>query len=156
MSKQVLPILTLAALTVSSCDRKPADAGGRPATVSALPPAIEQAVKERGNAAVAQAFSILSSNLTAALSQGGPTNALPFCSVNAEPLTASVSPSGDVAVRRVSHRARNPKNKTTDAEFSVLQEFDNSEPRLVGQRLKNRDQLFHFKKLLSFSGIPGN
>jgi hypothetical protein len=86
-------------------------------------PETEHAVRERGKTAITQAFSILSSNLTAALSQGGPTNALPFCSVKAGPLTASAAPSADLEVRRVSHKARNPKNKATDTEFAVLQRF---------------------------------
>lgn len=80
-------------------------------------------ILEKGKAVVQEAFSILSSNLLAALAAGGPTNAIPFCSVQALPLTEIVSDKYAVEVRRVSHRVRNPGNTPELREESMLEAF---------------------------------
>jgi hypothetical protein len=80
-------------------------------------------IREKGKALVGEAFSLLSSNLLAALAAGGPSNAIPFCSVEALPLTKSVAQANAVELRRVSHRVRNPTNVPTPAEARVLREF---------------------------------
>ncbi len=87
---------------------------------------VETLARERGKAIAAQAFGVLSSNLTTALSQGGVSNAVQFCSVEALPLTASVADTNHVSLRRVSHKARNPKNKADAAELAILDEFRTS------------------------------
>ncbi len=84
---------------------------------------VETLARERGKAIAAQAFGVLSSNLTTALSQGGVSNAVQFCSVEALPLTTSVADTNHVTLRRVSHKARNPKNRPDAAELAVLDEF---------------------------------
>jgi hypothetical protein len=80
-------------------------------------------IREKGKAVIEEAFSLLSSNLLAALSEGGVSNAIPFCSQQALPLTASVSSNHQVNVRRVSHRVRNPRNAPSPRESEVLDEF---------------------------------
>ena len=80
-------------------------------------------IREKGKAVVQEAFSLLSSNLLAALSEGGVSNAIPFCSLQALPLTASVSSNHQVTVRRVSHKVRNPRNAPGPRESEVLDEF---------------------------------
>ncbi len=84
---------------------------------------VETLARERGKAIAAQAFGVLSSNLTTALSQGGVSNAVQFCSVEALPLTTSVADTNQVTLRRVSHKVRNPKNKADTAELAVLEAF---------------------------------
>ena len=81
-------------------------------------------IREKGKAVVAEAFSLLSSNLLAALAAGGPSNAIPFCSVQALPLTETVSQTYEVGVRRVSHRVRNPQNAPDAREAAVLDRFE--------------------------------
>lgn len=95
----------------------------QPATTPGAPPDVATLARERGQAITAQAFGVLSSNLTAALSQGGVSNALQFCSVEALPLTASVVDTNQVTVRRASHKARNPKNQADAAELAILDAF---------------------------------
>jgi len=80
-------------------------------------------IREKGKAVVQEAFSLLSSNLLAAMAAGGPSNAIPFCSVQALPLTETISKQYSVEVRRVSHRVRNPENQPNPHEASVLARF---------------------------------
>jgi len=84
---------------------------------------LETLVRQRGQSIVAQTFGVLSSNLTTALSQGGVSNALKFCSVQALPLTAAVAATNQVTLRRVSHKARNPTNRADLVELAVLDDF---------------------------------
>jgi len=99
-------------------------AQGQPATISDSPPDVVAALaRERGKAITAQAFGVLSSNLMTALTRGGVSNALQFCSMEGMPLTASVANSNQITLRRVSHKARNPKNKANAAELAILDQF---------------------------------
>lgn len=84
---------------------------------------LETAARERGVALAAQAFGVLSSNLLTALSQGGVSNALQFCSTAARPLTASIADTNQIVIRRISHQARNPANRAGAAELAVLDGF---------------------------------
>jgi hypothetical protein len=81
---------------------------------------------EKGKAVVQEAFSVLSSNLLAAIASGGPTNAIPFCSVKALPLTENISQAHAVEVRRVSEKVRNPKNTPSEQELAILTEFQSA------------------------------
>ena len=78
---------------------------------------------ERGKAVAAEAFSLLSSNLQGALATGGVTNALPYCSLAASPLTASVAERQGVELRRVTHKPRNPAGKADQVESAVLENW---------------------------------
>lgn len=88
-----------------------------------LTPELEAAAVAQGKAVVSQAFSLLSSNLQTALAEGGVSNALPFCSVAALPLTGSVGQGAGLTLRRVSHKARNPVNQADAVETVVLAQF---------------------------------
>jgi cytochrome c553 len=72
-----------------------------------------------GKRLTAEAFALLSKNLTEAIAKDGVPGAIGFCSEKALPLTASV----DATLRRVSHKARNPKNKADAAELEILNAF---------------------------------
>jgi hypothetical protein len=76
-----------------------------------------------GRQIMSETFALLSSNLTNAIAQGGPTNALHFCSAQALSLTDSIAQRHQADIRRVSHRARNPGNRPSDAEFRLLREY---------------------------------
>jgi hypothetical protein len=119
-------ILAMAAVAVllAACDRNEAPTAHAIPQPQPIAPQIAQLATERGRAIVGQAFGVLSSNLLTALEKGGPTNALPFCSAHAQSLTESLAAAGGVALRRVSHRSRNPTNEASEAEFAVLQKFD--------------------------------
>jgi hypothetical protein len=96
--------------------------GSEPAS-AALPPAVERAAVERGRAVAGQAFALLSTNLARAIATGGITNALPYCSERAYPLTALVAASNQVTLQRLTHKPRNPTNRVSDAELEVLRGF---------------------------------
>lgn len=72
-----------------------------------------------GKRITAQAFALLSKNFTEAIAKDGMPGAIGFCSEKALPLTTSV----DASLRRVSHKARNPKNKADAAELEILNAY---------------------------------
>ena len=88
-----------------------------------LTPAQQTAAIARGKAIAAETFGVLSSNLQSALASGGVSNALPFCSLAASPLTASVATRHGVALRRITHKPRNPAARANEAERVVLDGF---------------------------------
>jgi len=82
----------------------------------------ESGPHEQGRLLTQRAAGVLSSNLLAALTQGGPTKALKFCSTHAAALTAASGTNG-ISLRRVSHRPRNLGNRATTDELVVLEQF---------------------------------
>jgi hypothetical protein len=62
----------------------------------------------------------LKRELSAAMSESGPVGAIQVCSQRATVLTAEVSERTGLDVRRVSLRHRNPENRATPGEASVL------------------------------------
>lgn len=101
--------------------RPGADSGT--ASASKLPPALETAAVERGRAIAGQAFTLLSTNLARALAEGGLTNALPYCSERAYPLTELVAATNRVRLQRITHKPRNPTNAPAAGELAVLRGF---------------------------------
>ncbi len=91
--------------------------------VPPLSPEVRQAALQRGQAIAAETFGILSSNLLQAIQSGGVSNALPFCSLAASPLTSGVAARHGIALRRVTHRPRNPSGRANAAESGVIQAF---------------------------------
>jgi hypothetical protein len=122
MNRPAIPLM-LAALLIG-CS-KPASP---PVVATSPPPPLtaeaQQAAIQRGKAIAAETFSLLSSNLQSAIQSGGISNALPFCSLAASPLTAGMAGKYGVSLRRVSHQARNPANQADDAELGVLKVFE--------------------------------
>ena len=82
-----LPILLLAGCSKSPVPEAP-PASTSPAGLSAE---AQNVALQHGKAIVAETSSLLSSNLQAAIQQGGVSNALPFCSLAASPLTAGMA-----------------------------------------------------------------
>jgi hypothetical protein len=97
--------------------------GADSAAAGKLPPALETAALERGRAIAGQAFALLSTNLARALAEGGLTNALPYCSARAYPLTEQVAATNRVRLRRLTHKPRNPTNAPAAGELAVLRGF---------------------------------
>ena len=94
------------------------------ATPTALSPETQNAALQRGKAIAAETFSLLSSNLQTAIQQGGLSNALPFCSLAASPLTAGMAGKHGVTIRRVTHKPRNPAGRTDATDLAILKEFE--------------------------------
>jgi predicted HicB family RNase H-like nuclease len=78
---------------------------------------------EQGNEIVANTFSLLSSNLTAAAQEGGLSYALEFCNEKAIPLTASMEEKFKVSIKRTSHRVRNTENNPDEEEQKMINHF---------------------------------
>lgn len=126
--KSLLPLLAWPLiLLVVGCSKTPE---APPAIASPAPLSAERraAALQRGKAIAAETFSLLSSNLQSALQQGGVSNALPFCSLAASPLTAGLAAKHNVTLRRVTHKARNPTGKADGAELAILKQFEASLP----------------------------
>lgn len=63
---------------------------------------------------------VLGKNLTNALMNGGPENALEFCNTQAIPLTDSMSLVHNAFIRRATDLARNPDNKANEMELEQI------------------------------------
>lgn len=73
---------------------------------------------------IAQAsFKALSGKLTEQMKAGGPKQAIPFCNVEAIPLTDSLSAKYNVSIKRTSDKFRNPKNEPTQRELEVITNY---------------------------------
>jgi hypothetical protein len=115
----------LAVLSLVSAGCSPSSESAAPALASRpLTPAETEWVLQHGKQLAGEAFELLSSNLKNAIQQGGVSNALPYCSVAALPLTRSVAASQGAEVRRITHRPRNPAGKAEGVEMDVLKGFE--------------------------------
>lgn len=76
--------------------------------------------------AVGELMRTLVSNLTAAMEEGGPENAIGFCSTEAIPLTLQVQAGlqEGMEIKRTSFRYRNPANAPDEAEEEALLFFE--------------------------------
>jgi hypothetical protein len=115
-----LPILLLAGCSKSPVPEAP-PASTSPAGLSAE---AQNVALQHGKAIVAETSSLLSSNLQAAIQQGGVSNALPFCSLAASPLTAGMAGKHGVTIRRITHKPRNPAGRADATESAILQQFE--------------------------------
>lgn len=114
--------LALAILTGCSGDSK---GPVPPASIAPTPLAaeVQAAALQKGKAIAAETLGLLSSNLQSAIQQGGVSNALPFCSLAASPLTAGMAAKHGVTLRRFTHKPRNPASRADSIELVVLNEF---------------------------------
>ncbi len=120
-------------LAAASCKRTPepefpiprAEAAElKPTVATALPAAVENAVRKKGQAIAAQAFGVLSSRLGKAIADAGLTNAIQFCSVHGITLTTAVGVTNEVVLRRVTHRPRNTQNRADTNELELIRYFE--------------------------------
>jgi hypothetical protein len=125
--KSLLLLVQAVVLALAGCSDRPevVTDTAAPAGTGAveLTPELRERVVQRGRAIASETFSLLSSNLQAAIASGGVTNALPYCSLAASPLTASIADRHGVTLRRVADRARNPKGKADATESAILQGY---------------------------------
>lgn len=85
-----------------------------------LQQAIMKEFTEVGNNIARVSFEAISGNLKAAASDGGVTNAIQFCNMNALPLTDSLSKIFNAKIKRSSLRLRNPGNQPDSLEAYML------------------------------------
>ena len=125
--KTLLPSLALLLTLLAGCSKTP-ESPPPAAPLAPLSAEIRSVAAQRGKAIVSEAFSLLSSNLQTAIQQGGVSNALPFCSLAASPLTASMASKHGVALRRVTQKARNPVDKANPDELAILKQSETAIP----------------------------
>ncbi|MBU51522.1 MAG: hypothetical protein CL920_22760 [Deltaproteobacteria bacterium] len=133
--RYVIGVLSVSvALFASGCDKKTnkkqQERRAAPAkTRGAAPPVRRKAASDKeliakGRKVAMQSFKALSSKLMAAMQKGGPPNALKFCAAQAQPLSDSLGGKlGVKQVARVSHKARNPKNKADTWELKLIADY---------------------------------
>lgn len=78
---------------------------------------------QKGSEIAQATFKVLSSNLKAAMQRGGVDEAIQFCSINAMPITDSLSQYHNAEIKRTSHKTRNPLNAPTNDETEMLSKY---------------------------------
>jgi len=117
--------LVLPMLSIGGCSKPPNSTTAAAPTAPATPSVeIQTAAVQLGKSIAAETFSLLSSNLQSAIQQGGVSNALPFCSLAASPLTAGMAAKHSVTIRRVTHKPRNPADRADTTELAILKHFE--------------------------------
>jgi hypothetical protein len=81
-------------------------------------------LKEKGKEITDAAFTALSSQLAKAMNEGGIPNAIDYCRTAAYPITDSIAKEYGVLIKRTALRVRNPENKPTDPELSLLKYYN--------------------------------
>jgi hypothetical protein len=113
---KTLPFLaTLPLLALIACQQKP-----KPQTSS--PVTAEQA-SAIAKVAAQEAFQALSTELAAAMQQGGPVAAIPVCSDQAGSLVAGVASKHQLEMVRLSNKPRNPNQQASGTDADVLETF---------------------------------
>ena len=85
---------------------------------------LESSYLDKGHTISEESFNALRTELMKAMGQKGIGGAIEFCNIEALPLTDSLSKAFDATIRRTSLKWRNPKNKPTDEERVILEEFE--------------------------------
>jgi hypothetical protein len=116
-------LLVAVLLAVAGCSPGPQAVQPPPKPAEPVSGMDAEELTARGQAITSQAFGLLSSNLLTAIQQSGVSNALPFCSALAMPLTSLVANTNDVTLRRVSHRPRNPVNRASAWERELIERY---------------------------------
>jgi hypothetical protein len=75
---------------------------------------------------IAQAsFNALSEKLIEQMQQGGTQKAIPFCNVEALPITKELSKKYNAEIKRTSNKLRNLANKPSERELEIIQKYEN-------------------------------
>lgn len=77
----------------------------------------------KGNEITQASFKELSSNLMAQMKLGGPAQAVPFCNVQAMPITYKMAEKYNVTIKRTSNKVRNSKNKASERELEIINKY---------------------------------
>lgn len=78
---------------------------------------------DKGKEISKASFEALSEKLTAQMKLGGTAQAMPFCNVEAMPLTQKLSDAYDVTIKRASDKWRNPTNKPNERELEIINKY---------------------------------
>jgi len=120
-SKDLLCLLILFIVVFSSCKRD----DSQNVKQNQVKNSSKAEILEKGKQIAASSFMTLSSELKAALKEGGLQTAIKYCHTNAMKITDSLSNTYHVNIKRTSDKYRNPNNKPNSKELSVLAKFQN-------------------------------
>ena len=108
--------------------------------------------EQKGLVITQEAFKELSSQLMAQMKAGGPEAALPFCNVQALPLTSKIAIKNDVQIKRSSDKLRNTKNTPTaqglDQLTSYLNDLASGNEMTPVVRLDNSGSIHYYAPIL--------
>ncbi len=104
-------------------------------------------VLEQGDQIAAQAQQALSSQLKAAMSTGGPQQAITFCNAAAINITDTLSGEFQVKIKRTSLKLRNPQNQPNQIEKAALKEFQES----LGDSMVMEPKVIHLAQEVLFA-----
>jgi len=74
----------------------------------------------KGKAVAEATFKALSSELMVQMKAGGPAQAIPFCNIQAVPLTSEISDKYNVEIKRTSDQLRSCENEPTEREMDII------------------------------------
>ncbi|HEY9169610.1 MAG TPA: DUF3365 domain-containing protein [Lutibacter sp.] len=83
----------------------------------------KQEYTNKGKEIAQNSFNALSEKLTAQMKLGGPAQAIPFCNVEAIPLTQQLSDKYEVTIKRTSDKLRNSANKPSERELEIINTY---------------------------------
>lgn len=83
----------------------------------------KQEYADKGSEISKAAFKALSGKLTEQMKLGGPAQAIPFCNVEAMPLTRELSEEYNVTIKRTSDKLRNQENKPSARELEIINKY---------------------------------
>jgi hypothetical protein len=83
----------------------------------------KQEYATKGNQISQATFKALSEKLTEQMKLGGPAQAIPFCNVEAMPLTQQLSDQYGVTIKRTSDKLRNQENKPSKREQEIINNY---------------------------------
>lgn len=89
-----------------------------------LTPEEKQEYSDKGKEIAQVSFNALSEKLTEQMKTGGTDKAIPFCNVEALPITQQLSEKYNVTIKRTSDKLRNQKNKPTERELKIINDFN--------------------------------
>lgn len=83
----------------------------------------KQEYLKKGKQITEATFKELSGNLMQQMQLGGPSQAVPFCNLQALPITNQISEKFNVKIKRTSDKLRNPKNSPTKREVAIIKQY---------------------------------
>ena len=113
-----LIFFSLLSFFILSCEKKDETTSSQEISTSSNDDSID--FLNKGQMIAMNSQKALGSQLMAKLQEGGPIHALEFCSVEAIPITDSLSKVHQVKISRVSDKNRNPENKAGHAQLDYM------------------------------------
>ena len=80
----------------------------------------------KGKEIIQASFKELSGHLMQQMKMGGPEQAIPFCNIQAMPITTKIADKFNVTIKRTSRKIRNSVNIASDRELEIIEEYESA------------------------------